>query len=145
MQVTFAGSPTETLSAFKKSIDTGDLEAAWGYIVIVEGLPEDSTAYLKDRVERFIKMSKAGWSFDIVKEKIEGKCAVVLINEKSKDGKKTTDYDPAYLIKQNGEWKLMPKVSSWDMAEQIDKDSVASFEQLKLWFDAQKNELKKQE
>ena len=51
--------------------------------------------------------------------------------------------DPAYLIKQNGEWRVFPDVSDWNIAEQFAKDKVDTLKRLKTWYKERKAESKK--
>lgn len=144
VQSVFAGTPTEALAAFRKSAHTKDFESTWKHAAKFEGLPDQATEYFKGKVQRFIDLAAKGWDFEIIEEKIEGDCAVVVINESKKEGRKAFDFDPAYLIKQGGEWKVFPDVSDWDVAEQVAKDKVDSFKKLEDWFKSRKAELKKE-
>lgn len=60
-----------------------------------------------------------------------------------KDGEQAFDIDPAYPIKQNGEWRVFPNVSDWGIAEQVAKDKVDAFKKLEARFKELKAELKK--
>lgn len=142
VQSAIGGTPTEALAAFKKSAQSKDFESAWGYAAKFEGLPDQATEYFKGKVQRFIDLTSKGWDFEIIEEKSEGDCAVVVINESKKAGEKTFDIDPAYLIRQGDEWKVFPDISDWDIAEQVAKDKVETFKKLEMWFKARKVELK---
>jgi len=137
------GAPSKALAAFKKSAQAGDFEATWEHVAKFEGLPDPATDYLKGKVRRFLELTREGWDFEIIEEKVEGGCAVVVINESRKAGRAAFDLDPAYLIKQGDEWKVLPEVSDWDIAEQVAKDDVPSFRKLEAWFKARKAELRK--
>jgi hypothetical protein len=143
IQSVIAGTPTEALAAFKKSAQVKDFEATWKQAAKFEGLPDEATEHFKGKVQRFIDLAAKGWDFEIIDEKMEGDCAVVIINESKKAGEKAFDIDPAYLIKQGGEWKVFPDVSDWDIAEQVAKDKVDSFKKLEAWFRTRKAEIKK--
>jgi hypothetical protein len=143
IQSVIAGTPTEALAAFKKSAQVKDFEATWKQAAKFEGLPDEATEHFKVKVQRFIDLAAKGWDFEIIDEKMEGDCAVVIINESKKAGEKAFDIDPAYLIKQGGEWKVFPDVSDWDIAEQVAKDKVDSFKKLEAWFRTRKAEIKK--
>lgn len=95
-------------------------------------------------MKRFIDFTNKSWDFEIIEEKMEGDCAVVVINELKKEGRKTFDIDPAYLIKQEGEWKVFPDVPDWDLSEQVAKDEVETYKKLEVWFEARAVELKKE-
>ena len=142
IQSAFAATPAEVLAAFKKSAQARDFEATWKQAARFDGLPDDATDYFKGKVQRFIDLTAGGWDFEIVEEKIEGDCAVVIINESKKAGKTAFDIDPVYLLKQGDEWKVLPDLSDWDIAEQVAKDKVGSFKKLEAWFGKRKDELK---
>jgi hypothetical protein len=142
VQSALGGTPTDALAAFKESAQARDFEATWKYAAKFEELPDQATKYFKGKVQRFIDLTAKGWDFEIIEEKIEGDCAVVVINESKKAGQKAFDLDPAYLIKQGDEWKVFPDVSDWDVAEQVAKDKVDSFKKLEEWFKTRKAQLK---
>lgn len=139
----FAGTPTEALGEFKKAAHTKNFEATWKHAAKFDVLPDQITEHLKGKVKRFIDLMGKGWDFEIIEEKVEGDCAVVVINESKKEGRKTFDIDPAYLIKQGGEWKVFPDITDWDIAESVAKDKVESFKKLEAWYKVREVELKK--
>lgn len=139
-----AGTPTEALAAFKKAAQAKDFEAAWKQAAQFEGLPPDATDYFQGKVRRFIELTGKGWDFEIVEEKLEGDCAVVVINESRKAGARAFDLDPVYLIRQGEQWKVFPDLSDWEVAEHVAKDKVESFKTLEAWFKARKAELTKE-
>lgn len=136
--------PSEALGAFRKSAQAKDFESTWKGAAKFEGLPDEVTEYLQGKVKRFIELAGRGWDFDIIEEKVDGDCAVVVINESKKEGRKAFDIDPAYLIKQDGEWKVFPDISDWDLAEQVAKDKVETYKKLEECYKARKTELKKE-
>lgn len=138
------GTPTETLTAFKEAAQTKDLEATWKHAAKFEGIPDDVTQHLKGEVKDFIDLTARGWDFEIMEEKIDGDCAVVMINEHKKEGRKAFDIDPIFLIRQEGEWMVFPDLTDWDIAKHVAKDKIDTYTKLEEWFDARKIELKKQ-
>ncbi|MDB4508213.1 hypothetical protein N9051_01375 [Akkermansiaceae bacterium] len=73
-------------------------------------------------MKRFIDLTGKGWDFEIIEEKVDADFAVVVINESNKEGRKASDIDPAYLIKQNGRWRVFFDVFDCDISEQVAKD-----------------------
>lgn len=144
VQSAFCGTPTEALTAFKKAAETKNFEEAWKLSTRFNGLPDQITEHLKAEVAEFIDSVGEDSDFEILEEKTEGDCAVVVINESMKDGRKSFDIDPAYLLKQDGEWRVFPDVSDWELAEQFAKDKVETYKRLEIWFKERKAELKKQ-
>lgn len=120
-------------------------EDTWKHTAKFDGLPKEATEYFKAKVQKFIDLTGSGWDFEIIEEKIEGDCAVVVINESKKEGKKAFDLDPAFLIKQDGEWRVLPDVTDWKIVKKVAKDKAASFEKLVVWFDKRSDQLKMKE
>lgn len=142
IQTTLAGTPTEALTAFKKSAHTKDFEATWKHAAKFKDLPDQVTEQHKSKVQKFIDLAANGWDFEILEEKIEGDCAVIIINESKKEGQKSFDIDPVYLIKQDGEWMVFPDLSGRHIVEQYAKDKVDTYTKLKEWYKARKTEIK---
>lgn len=85
-----------------------------------------------------------GWDFEILEEKVSGDCAVVVVNEVRKEGRRGgIDPDPAYLIKQDGEWRVFPDPSGREAAQQLAKQHAVTYEKLEKWFKDRKVVLKK--
>ncbi len=145
VQSALAGTPSEALGAFKKAAQTKSFEETWKHAAKFDGLPKEATEYFKAKVQKFIDLTGKGWDFEIVEEKIEADCAVVVINESKKGGQKAFDLDPAFLIKQDGEWRVLPEVTDWKVAKKVAGDKVGSFEKLSTWFETRSVELKKKE
>lgn len=119
----FAESPMEVLNAFKKAAQSENFAETWKHTAKFEGSSDEITKYLKERVQRVIGIFSGENDFETLEEKIVNDCAVVVINESLKDGEKTFGIDPAYLIKQNGEWKVMPSISDWRIAAYCKRQS----------------------
>lgn len=143
VQSLIGGTPSETLGAFKKAAKTKNFEDTWKHSAKFDGVPDQVTAGQKDDFKRFIELFGNGWDFEILEEKTEGECAVVVINESKKNGKKSFDIDPVYLIKQNGEWRVLSGISDWDVAKQFAKDKIESYKKLEAWFESRSETLKK--
>jgi hypothetical protein len=139
----FAGTPTETLTAFKKAAKAKDLEATWKHAAKFKGLPDQVNEQLKGEVQDFIDLRARGWDFEIMEEKIDDDCAVIIINESKKEGRKSFDIDPVYLIKQDGAWMVFPHLTNWEIAEQVAKDKVESYKKLEEWYKTRKAVIKK--
>lgn len=137
--------PTMALKAFKQALKKNDTDTAWSHIVLYDILPERSIQAFKQKIQKMIKLQQSGWDFTIMEEKVDGDCAVIIINESKKDGKASFDIDPAYLLKQNGEWKVFVDITSYRLATEAEKDKAPAFERLKQWYDARKKELKAQQ
>ena len=66
-------------------------------------------------------------------------CAVVIFEDGEK-GK--PDYDPAFLIKQDGQWKVLLKLTDWDEEEfETSEAQKKRLKELDEWFDKEKDRL----
>ena len=142
ISLSFAETPTEVLKQYKASAQAKDFEATWKHTAQFEGLPEAASAYFKDKVQRIVGIMGDDWDFEILEEKIEGGCAVIVISENQKAGNASFDIDPVYLIQQNETWKVLPEFTNWRNAGEIIKDQVPTLEKLKVWYKGRKAELK---
>jgi hypothetical protein len=154
-QPLMAGTPTEALKAFQQAAKEQKLEEAQKHMAQFEGASDKVKQYLKSKAGKFLKLAADGWGYGILEEKVNGDCAVLVLNESTKAGKKAFDIDPAYLIKQNGEWKVMPGFTKWDLSKEIsaeyqpasmklDEKKLAAYKELEKWFDERKAVLKKE-
>ena len=135
--------PMQVLSAMRESAQKGAFEATWKHTVKVKDIPAQAEEQLKGKIRKIIKLFSRGWNFDIKEERIVGDCAVIIVNESKKSGKASFDLDPVYLFKQNGEWKVFPDLSDWDLIEYIDKEEVETFKKLEKWYRKRETVLRK--
>lgn len=154
-QSLIAGTPTEALKSFQQATKDQKFDAAWQNTAQFEGASDDVTQYLKSRVERIMKLAADGWGFDILEEKIIGECAVIVTNESTKAGRKASDIDPVYMIKQGDHWRVLPEITNWDMTKWIpadkqpasmkfDEKKASAYRELEKWFAERKAVLKKE-
>lgn len=105
---------------------------------------------LRDTDRRLARMAKLysgrTWDLSVLDAFEAGDVAVVLVNEHLKDGRRTFDVDPWYLVRQNGEWKLLPKPTDYDVpAYAFDPARLTEFQKLESWATARKAQLRKQQ
>jgi general secretion pathway protein G len=134
-----AGTPEVVLMAYYKALKNGDLEKAKAMTAKFKTLPNE---YLNKYTEKYSKLAKDGemvMKLEPKSMKVIGDCAVVTF----KDGdKKRPDYDPAYLVKQNGEWKILLKFTQWgDRRFTFSDEQKIRFTELKTWFRSEKDRL----
>jgi hypothetical protein len=146
-QSLYAGTPTEAMTAFLKGAKAQNFEETWKHSAQFEGIEEDFKQYLQSRVQKILDLSAKGWHLELLEEKISGDCAVIVLNEINVgDTNKSFDIDPAFLIKQKGEWKVIPSLTKWDLLDRIpvdkqpssvklDEVKVAAYKGLEKWFE----------
>lgn len=155
-QTLIAGTPSEALTAFLKGAKSQSFEETWKHTAQFEGTGADYTEYFRSKVQSVVDLAATGWTLEILDEKISGDCAVVLCNDKKiEDSKEAFDPDPAFLIKQNGEWKVMPGLTEWNLLERVpahkqpasmklDENKVATYKKLEEWSDERGKALRDQ-
>ena len=145
IQSALGQTPSEVLTTFKKSAKSKDFDETWKHVAQFEKLPTQITDYLKQKVQRHISYFSNDSDFQIIEERIDGDCAVVVINENNKRGVASFDIDPVYLIKQNGEWRVFPEISDWKIERNVlGEDVEATYQKLKIWYNEREEALKKQ-
>jgi hypothetical protein len=99
------------------------------------------------RVKRLATTLSGGeWDFEILDSKASGEIAVVMINDYLKSGRKTIDIKPWYLIRQQGEWKLLGKFTDFELKEYgFDADRVAAYRGLEKWANEREPQLRKEQ
>lgn len=135
-------SPLEVLTAYKRACQAGDFEKGWGMTAKNKVLPERLQQQQRDLARpRFDRLS-GGSDFEILTERIDGDCALIIVNEFSKGGQVTIDLDPVYFIRQDGEWKVC---RTQKLIELIAPDKAPVFAKLQAWFEGFKQGVKWQE
>lgn len=127
--------PREALADFKDSAKRGDFEAVWKKMLKIPNISPEGDVTYREKVNKDMARFKEGADFVIIDHKIDGDCAVVLVNEIKESNGKGANYDPIYLLKQDGEWKFFPNFSIYRQAAQIAPDNVETFKRLQVWYD----------
>ena len=135
--------PREALADFKQIAKKGDFKGVWKMMLKLPNLPPETEGIYRDKVEKGMTRFREGADFEIVDQKVDGDSAVIVINEIKGLDKKAANYDPIYLLKQEGEWKFFPSLSSYRQAAQIAPETVEKFERLRAWYDQQEEILKR--
>jgi hypothetical protein len=99
------------------------------------------------RVKRLSTLlSGANWDFSILDAKEAGDIAVVLIDDYLKDGRRTIDIKPWYLIRQQGEWKLLGKFTDFELKEYgFDAARIEAYRGLEKWANEREPQLRKEQ
>ncbi|MDB5321522.1 MAG: hypothetical protein JWN40_3153 [Phycisphaerales bacterium] len=84
--------------------------------------------------------------FSILDALETGDVAVVLINDYLKGGRKTIDIKPWYLLRQQGEWKLLGKFTDFELKEYgFDEGRLIQYRALEKWAERRESELRKEQ
>ena len=126
--------PTAALVAYENALKKGDLDAAKDSTASFKTIPAEA---LEQYTAKYSEGAKAG---EIVitpvpgSAKIVGDFAVVTFAD---GDKQRPDYDPAYLMKQNGKWKVFLKLTKWDHPMfDLSEEQKKQLGELQIWFSA---------
>lgn len=99
------------------------------------------------RVKRLsASLSGATWDFSILDAKEAGDIAVVLIDDYLKDGRRTIDIKPWYLIRQQGQWKLLGKFTDFELKEYgFEAARIEAYRGLEKWANEREPQLRKEQ
>jgi hypothetical protein len=99
------------------------------------------------RVKRMATtLSGVGWDFSVLDAKESGDVAVVMVNDHLKDGRKTIDIKPWYLLRQQGEWRLLGKFTDFELKEYgFDDARLAEYRALEQWAEQREPQLRKEQ
>lgn len=134
--------PTGVLKSYLSVLRKGDAKSAWNYLVVVSGIPQSVEVHLRRKVDIQIENAKERVEPAIIEHKISGICAVVIINERPDGG--SPDFDPVYMLKLDGRWRLFHSPSSFKQSSDIAPDSEPTFRNLETWYKTRKVELVRQ-
>ena len=132
-------SPLELTRGFRDALRAGELSEARGMIAKVEGPPEQDTVLPLEEMSD--QMARGDWDVEFTEYKQEGSCAVVVSNEKIKDGEPSFDLDPVYLILQDGAWRISPDFTDYECLIKLDSGAEAQFDRLRTWFKLRKEQI----
>lgn len=111
----FAATPEETaivsvLKAYRAALNAGNTEQA---LALTATFPSVSPKETRQSTQELVDAIKSGtlklWIYSS-SVTVSGDCAVVVIG----DGENPTPDDPAYLLRQEGNWRVFPRLAQWD-------------------------------
>jgi hypothetical protein len=142
-QAIITSAPARAVRQFHDALKSANLPDAAKLLAV-------SPQPVRDADRRIKRLSTAlaggGWDFSILDAKESGDIAVVLINDNLKDGRKTIDIKPWYLLRQQGEWKLLGKFTDFELKEYgFDEPRIAAYRALETWSQQREPQLRKEQ
>ncbi|MEZ0265950.1 MAG: hypothetical protein ACAI43_14565 [Phycisphaerae bacterium] len=129
---------------FRALLRKGDRDAAQKLVATSPAPVRDAERRVKRLADVLAAPTK--WDFRILDGKESGDVAVVLINDYLKDGRKTIDIKPWYLLRQEGKWKLLGKYTDFELdAYGFDAARIAEYRKLEEWAERRTPELRRDE
>lgn len=109
-----------------------------------------SPAPVRDVDRRLKRLATAlgsgAWDFSVLESRADGDAAVVIINDFLKDGRKTIDLKSWYLVKQEGQWKLLGKYTDFELKEYgFSKELLDAFRRLEDWSERRQPQLRREQ
>ncbi len=131
--------PTAALVAYDSALKKGDLAAAKDLTAKFKTIPAEAIEQYTAKYSEGAKAGKIVITPVSGSAKAIGDFAVITFTDGNKD---RPDYDPAYLMKQDGKWKVFLKLTKWDhpMFDLTDGQKKQLAE-LAEWFSAEKKRL----
>jgi len=127
------------LKNYREAVKAGDTDKA---VALSATFPKLPAARLRQSTQEFIDQAKAGnlrirlYSSSV---NVLENCAVVVIG----DGEKPAPDDPAYLIQRDGQWKVLPDLTSWEREYmEFSADERRAFAQLRETYKQVKKRLR---
>lgn len=136
------GSPAAALVAYHEALKAGDLGAAKSLTADFPKLPAEYVDRYTAKYSAGAKANKLVIKLVPKSSKVLEDCAVITFEDGDRGGKERPDYDPAYLIKQEGKWRVFLKLTNWEhSAFEISEEQKKRFAELEEWFDGEKDRL----
>ena len=129
----------DALKKYREALVAGETDTAVTLTASFQDLPAET---IKLKTQNSVEATRSGrlkiWIFPANAKVIEG-CGALIIG----DGEKPAVDDPAYIIKQGGEWKVLLKLTDWNRPHfKISEQQKKAFEQLQTHISAKKKELR---
>jgi hypothetical protein len=127
------------LKKYREALVAGQTDAAVSLTASFSDLPAEA---VKSKTQDYVEATRSGrlriWIFPTSAKVIDG-CGALIIG----DGEEPAADDPAYMIKQGDEWKVLLKLTNWNQPYfKITEEQKKAFEQLQTHISAQKKELR---
>jgi hypothetical protein len=121
--------PEATVKAYFDALKKGDAVRANELTARLGHFGESQVATV---IQEYIALhKKPGYAPKVRSSKTIEDCAVVVVLESP------TDPDPAYLIKQNGRWRILPELTDYKRDEfELPEVVTARFQKLQRWYRA---------
>ncbi|MEP4079959.1 hypothetical protein [Haloferula sp.] len=134
-----ATAPTKALVAYETALKVGDAKAAKNLTAKFEATPEEALDQYTAKYSQGAKAGKLSIKPVTGSAKVVGDFAVVTFSDGNKD---RPDYDPAFLMKQDGEWRIFLRLTKWDHPMfDLSVEQKKQLGELQEWFAAEKNRL----
>lgn len=109
-----------------------------------------SPAPVRDVDRRLKRLATAlgsgAWDFIVLESRADGDAAIVIINDYLKDGRKTIDLKSWFLIRQNGDWKLLGKYTDYELKEYAHtREQIDAFRRLEEWSERRQPQLRREQ
>lgn len=121
------------------ALAANDIDRAIARTAPIKGAPLPT---VREYYERLAEHTKKTGPVQVVAHLMLGDTAVVVFREGGTGNSKIIDLDPAYLVRHDGEWLVLFKLTKFDRPYiELDEATLTNFKKLQAWFDEQKPRL----
>jgi hypothetical protein len=121
------------------ALGANDVDRAVAITAPVKGVPPEA---VREYYQRLADHTKKVGTAQVVAHLVLANTAVVVFREGGPGKSKIVDLDPAYLVRRDGKWFVLFKLTKFDRPfTELDEAALANFKKLQEWFDEQKPKL----
>lgn len=141
---------TSVVESFRDHLKEGKVDEAFTLLTEIPKAPDQFAEKMKGKLSRIAASYREGKrGLEVVEVKVDGDCAVAAIRETKSNVSVSKDYDPIYLVKRDGKWRILPGISQYDTSRigldtGLDDAALKRFAGLSAWFKEFKKKAREQ-
>jgi hypothetical protein len=134
-----AATPAESTADLFAALAANDIDRAIALTAPVKGVPPEA---VREYYQRLAEHAKKTATAQVVAHLVLEDSAVVVFREAGPGKNKIIDLDPAYLVRRDGKWLVLFKLTKFDRQYlELGDATLTNFKKLQAWFDEQKPKL----
>jgi hypothetical protein len=118
------------------ALATNDIDRAVALTAPVKGMPPEA---VREYYQRLAEHTKTTGAAQVVAHLQLQDTAIVAFREGGPGEGKIVDLDPAFVVRRDGKWLVLFKLTRFDRPYiELDEATLSNFKKLQVWFDEQK-------